>query len=201
MQALSLPVALSSDNDRLVARAAAGDERAVNLLYYTHVAQVNRLTLRLTGDEELAQECTQLTFSRAFERLATFRGDALFGTWLHRVAINVTLGEMRKVRRFRRVEQDLDLAAEREAGSREADPMLRTRILRALEALPDKLRAVVLLHDVEGYTHQEIGATLDIACGTSKARLWHARTRLRPLLKQCAREYGLRGDRHDADQP
>jgi RNA polymerase sigma-70 factor, ECF subfamily len=192
MHASSSPVVPSSDVDRLVARAAAGDERAATVLYDAHVAQVHGLTLRLTGDEELARECTQLAFSRAFERLATFRGESAFGTWLHRVTINVTLGQMRKVRRSRRMEQDLDLATDREAGQKEGDPMLRTRITDALDALPDPLRAVVVLHDVEGYTHQQIGAVLDIASGTSKARLSHARTRLRTLLDGCAREYALR---------
>lgn len=183
----------SPHTDGLIDRVLAGDERAARALYDAHRQRAYGLALRLTGDEELARECTQQAFTRAFLRLSSFRRDSSFATWLHRVTVNTALSQLRQLRRSRATEQDLDvdvdlcLAARPAPGER--DPMLRERIRQALDTLPDSFRVVVLLHDVEGFTHEEIGKVLDIASGTSKARLSRARARLRLLLAGCAREY------------
>lgn len=174
---------------KAVARARAGDPRAIRELYDTHVERVYRVVLRLASDPEIAAECTQQAFTRAFRSLDAFRGDAAFGTWLHRVAVNVTLTRLRQVRRIREVERELDPAVTGSIAPRDVDPMLQRRIEVALSALPDGYRAVVVLHDVEGFTHEEISGILDIATGTSKARLSRARARLRSTLAGCAREY------------
>jgi RNA polymerase sigma-70 factor, ECF subfamily len=178
------------DRPGLIDRARAGDPRAERALYDAHVDRLFRLAFRLTGDEELATEYTQQAFTRAFRSLHTFRGDASFSTWLHRVTVNVTLSGLRKDRRRREVEQELETVAPPAAPpARPSDPMLRQRIEDALESLPGLYREAVVLHDIRGYTHDEISSMLAIPSGTSKARLSRARARLRPLLAGCALEY------------
>jgi len=174
-----------------VSRALAGDGQAERALYETHVDRVYGLALRMTRDEDLAREYTQEAFTRAFRRLDTFRGDSSFGTWLHRVTVNVTLSGLQKVRRTRAVEQDLDVAAPAltHACRLDSDPMLRRRLRDALGSLPELYRVVVVMHDLEGFTHEQIGQSLNIPAGTSKARLSRARARLRPLLSECALDY------------
>lgn len=180
----------TDDQAGLIDRARAGDPRAERALYDAHVDRLFRLAFRLTGDEELAREYTQQALTRAFRSLHTFRGDASFGTWLHRVTVNVTLSGSRKDKRRREVEQELGTAARWAApASRPGDPMLRHRIEAALESLPELYREAVVLHDIQGYTHDEIASILAIPPGTSKARLSRARARLRPLLASCALEY------------
>jgi RNA polymerase sigma-70 factor, ECF subfamily len=174
---------------QLIARARAGDAAAERALYDAHVGRIYRLTLRLAGDEELAQEFTQQTLTRAFRSLHTFRGDASFSTWLHRVAVNVTLSGLRRLRRRRDVELDLEVGAPPGDNPRDSDPMLRQRIQEALDSLPDLYRQAVVLHDVQGFTHEEIAGILNIPAGTSKARLSRARARLRPMLAACAFDY------------
>jgi RNA polymerase sigma-70 factor, ECF subfamily len=174
---------------RLIPRILEGDGEAARALYDAHYPGVYRLALRLTGDGELAAECVQQAFFRAFLRLETFRGEAAFGTWLYRVAVNVALTELKKLRRTREREEGLDPDVVEGPHPPDRDPMLARRIRRALTALPDGYRVVVVMHDIQGLTHAEIGAVLGIATGTSKARLSYARARLRTLLAQCALEY------------
>jgi RNA polymerase sigma-70 factor, ECF subfamily len=180
---------MKPDAAALIERVLNGEERAARALYDAHADRVYRLAYRLTGEEELARECTQQAFCRAFLRLGTFRGEAAFGTWLYRVTVNMTMGRLRQVGRSRQMEQELDPAAVAGVPPRDHDPMLRARLQEALAALPEPFRLVVVMHDVEGFTHEEIGRVLGIAAGTSKARLSRARARLRPLLAGCAREY------------
>lgn len=181
--------ATASHAGSLIARALSGDARAQGALYQEHVDRVYRLVFRLTGDEDQALEYTQQAFTRAFLRLSTYRGDASFATWLHRVAVNVTLSGLRKARRSQEVEQKLQAVAPRSHSPRPGDPMLRQRIAEALDALPAVYRDAVVLHDIHGYTHDEIASILDIPSGTSKARLSRARARLRPMLAGCALDY------------
>jgi RNA polymerase sigma-70 factor, ECF subfamily len=179
----------ASQPEPLIARALAGDARAERALYQAYVDRIYRLVIRLTGDEDLALEYTQQAFTRAFLRLSTYRGDSSFATWLHRVAVNVTLSGLRKTRRSQEVEQKLQSVAPRSHTPRPGDPMLRRRIAEALDALPALYREAVVLHDIQGYTHDEIASILDIPAGTSKARLSRARARLRPMLAGCALDY------------
>ncbi|MGH7674286.1 MAG: RNA polymerase sigma factor [Gemmatimonadales bacterium] len=173
----------------LIARVRAGDGGAERALYDAHVERVYRLAYRLAGDYDLARDFTQEVFIRAFGRLHTFRGEAAFSAWLHAVAVSVALGGLRKLKRVRARETDLRGAA-RVVSGRAAEPDLKDRLARAIDALSHGHRAVFVMHDVEGYTHEEIGAILGVAIGTSKARLSRARAQLREVLADFAEERG-----------
>jgi len=136
----------------------------------------------------LAQDFTQDTFVRAFDQLSRFRGEAAFGTWIHRIAVTVTLNGMRKVKRLRERETALDDDAGLGTVSHRADPDLRSRIAMAIDALPEGTRMTLIMHDIEGYTHAEIAESLGIAEGTSKSRLFDARGKLRLALAAFVKE-------------
>ena len=174
---------------QLVARAVAGDLAAQRLIYDQHVDRVYRLAYRLAGDEELARDFTQETFVRAFDRLPTFRGDSALGTWLHAIGVSVALNGLRKVKRLRQRETGLDDALTVGVTVRRAEPDLKERLARAIDALPDGYRTVFVMHDVEGYTHEEIAAALGVQPGTSKAQLFRARAKLRVALADFAGEW------------
>ncbi|MEO7454699.1 MAG: RNA polymerase sigma factor [Gemmatimonadaceae bacterium] len=168
---------------QLVERCLAGDRSAERALYDAHVDRVYRLAFRLAGDADLAQDFTQETFIRAFDRLGQYRGDASLATWLHTIATSVSLNGMRSVTRLRTRNTSLDDAGELPAaGTRRAPHDLREKLHAAIDALSVKLRPVFVMHDVEGYTHDEIGTALGIPVGTSKARLFDARAKLRAAL-------------------
>ncbi len=177
------------DERDVVAQVRAGDAVAERRLYDAHVDRIYRLAYRLAGDDDLAQDLTQETFIRAFERIEGFRGEAAFGTWLYAIATTVILNGLRKVKRFRRREADLDDAAGIGGSSREAEPDLKQKLTKAVDDLPPKYRTVFVMHDVEGYTHEEIGAALGVPPGTSKAQLSRARARLREALAEFAGEW------------
>jgi RNA polymerase sigma-70 factor (ECF subfamily) len=173
----------------LIERAAAGDQRAFRTLYDDHVDRVYRLACRLAGEEELARDFTQEAFVRAFERLDQYRGDAAFSTWLHAIAVSVSLNGLRKAKRHRGRERSLEDAGPLASPVRRPEPDLRQRLRRAVDALPELYRTVFLMHDLEGYRHKEIAAALGVAVGTSKARLFRARAKLRELLGEEMEEY------------
>ena len=177
------------DETGLIARVRQGDAVAERELYETHVDRVYRLAYRMAGDEVLAQDITQDTFIRAFDRIHDFRGDSAFGTWLHAVGNSVALNTLRKVKRFRARETDLDEARLVGSGGGDAEPDLRDRLRRAIDDLPDKYRVVFLMHDVEGFKHREIADTLGMQVGTSKAQLSRARAKLRESLAEFAQEW------------
>lgn len=173
-------------NEReLLTRAQAGDPVAERAIYDTHVDRVYRLAFRLAGDAELAKEFTQDAFIRAFERLGTFRGDSALSTWLHAITVSVALNGLRKVRRLKR-EVQLEHAESLGSDRPRSDPLLRQRLDAAIDKLPTGYRTVFVMHDVEGFTHEEIGAALGIEVGTSKAQLFRARARLRERLADLA---------------
>ncbi len=174
----------------LISRARSGDPAAQRRLYDQHVDRVYRLSFRLAGDDELARDFTQETFIRAFQRLGDFRGDSAFGTWLHTIGVSVALNGLRKVKRLRTRETVMDEAALSVGTTRrEAEPDLKERLARAIDALPPGYRTVFVMHDVEGYTHEEIGTALGVQAGTSKAQLFRARARLREALADFAGEW------------
>ena len=177
------------DEPELIGRARAGDPAAERALYDAHVDRVYRLAYRLAGDDELARDFTQETFIRAFQRLDSFRGEARLSTWLHAIATSVAMNGLRKVKRFRTRETALEAADAVAVGRRTAEPDLKVRLHAAIDALPLKYRTVVVLHDVEGYTHEEIAATLNVEVGTSKAQLSRARAKLREALADFAGEW------------
>ena len=171
------------DDAELIAGARAGDRLAARRLYDRHAPRVYRLIYRSVGDEELAREYTQDTFVKAFQRLDQYRGESAFSTWLHSVAMSMLFTGLRRLRRIRARELDLETATSVASGSEgEGDPHLRDRLQAELERLPVRLRMPVVLHDIEGFTHREIGEMLAIPEGTSKARLAEARMRLREAL-------------------
>jgi RNA polymerase sigma-70 factor (ECF subfamily) len=173
----------------LIARVVAGDRLAARELYDAHVERVFRLAFRLTGETELARELTQESFVRAFAQLGRFRGESALSTWLHRVTISVVSNAMRKVKRFRARETDLDEAGLISVESRVADPDLREKLHRAIDELPEIYRTTFVMHDVEGYTHEEIASVLGVAEGTCKSRLSVARAQLREKLAPFAKEW------------
>ncbi|HEV8264474.1 MAG TPA: sigma-70 family RNA polymerase sigma factor [Gemmatimonadales bacterium] len=177
------------DERDLINRVRAGDGAAERALYDAHVDRVYRLAYRLAGDDALAQDFTQETFIRAFERLGAFRGESALSTWLHAITTSVVLNGLRKVKRFRQREADLDDAHGVSGARREAEPDLKVRLNRAIDALPEGYRTVFVMHDVEGYTHEEIGAALGVETGTSKAQLSRARAKLREALADFAGEW------------
>ena len=174
----------------LIARVRAGEPAAERELYDAHVDRVYRLAYRLSGDDDLARDITQDAFIRAFERLNEFRGEARLSTWLHTIAMSVALNTLRKVKRLRR-EVDLEEGMGEAGTKREAEPDLKQRLAAAIDALPEGYRAVFVMHDVEGYTHEEIGGALGVETGTSKAQLSRARAKLRDALAEFAGEWAV----------
>jgi RNA polymerase sigma-70 factor (ECF subfamily) len=178
-----------ADDLRLARAAAKGDARAFEQLYKRHVNRIYGLCWRLVnGDEKRADQATQDAFVRAWEKLDSFRGDSQFSTWLHRLTVNLVLGEYRLLRRW--VAFD-DLSSEIGDGQDEIavddHPQqrvgLRMDLERALAKLPPGARSVLLLHDVEGYQHDEIAELTGIAVGTSKAQLHRARKLMKEWLQ------------------
>lgn len=176
-------------NDReLIGRVLAGDPSAERALYDAHVDRVFRLAYRMAGDLDRAQDYVQETFIRAFQRLDDFRGESALSTWLCSIAISITLNGLRKTRRANEREVGLDDAPQVGASSREAEPDLKERLSRAIDDLPKGYRTVFVMHEVEGYTHDEIAEVLGVRPGTSKAQLFRARAKLRVALADFARE-------------
>ena len=171
----------------LISRVLAGDPSAERALYDAHVDRVFRLVYRMAGDMDRAQDYTQETFIRAFSRLNGFRGDAALSTWLGSIAISVTLNGLRKVRRQNERELDLDDFTPGHTPP-QAEPDLKVRLTQAIDNLPEGYRAVFVMHDVEGYTHEEIATSLGVHPGTSKAQLFRARARLREALADFAKD-------------
>jgi RNA polymerase sigma-70 factor (ECF subfamily) len=166
----------------LVRRAQAGDPEAFGALYRQHVGKVHALCLRLSGESGAAEDLTQDVFIRAWESLSSFRGESALGSWLHRLAVNVFLGERRAAgRRERRVVPVADPAL-LERGGDALSPGTRLDLEQAIAALPERARLVFVLHDIEGYQHEEIATMSGMATGTSKAQLFRARRLLRAAL-------------------
>lgn len=166
----------------LIQRIQRGDASAERQLYDAHVDRVYRLAFRMTGDADLAEDATQDTFIRAFGRLQDFRGEGAFGGWLHRIATTVVLGHLRKRKRVQNREARVEDVAVVAGAGRSGDPLLRRSIDRAVDELDDNHRLVFVMHDMEGYTHQEIATAMGTPVGTAKARLSRARGKLRELL-------------------
>lgn len=162
----------------LVARARGGDVRAFEALYRRHAGSIHATCRRLAGNAPDAEEFTQKAFVQAWESLPRFRGESGFGTWMHRIAVNVALAHRR---RALREAENLRLAGE-ETASAGGGPDGGMDLERAVATLPDGAREVFVLHDVEGYRHDEIAALTGIAVGTSRAQLHRARSLLRERL-------------------
>ena len=165
------------DESELVLRASRGDVRAFELLYQAHVNRVYALTLRMTGNAGRAEELTQDVFVRAWSRLSSFRGESAFSTWLHRLAANVVLADLRKGKR----RDDLWSPDDGRPPAAVA-PDTRLDLEAAIRTLPPGARQVFVLHDIEGYRHDEIAELAGIAVGTSRAHLHWARRLLKEVI-------------------
>jgi RNA polymerase sigma-70 factor (ECF subfamily) len=166
----------------IVRRAIEGDERAMRQLWHSHRPHVDAIVSRLAGDPDLAQDLAQEVWIQIFRALPSWRGDSKFSTWLHRVAVNRSLNALRRTRRLAAVELPIEeetIAVEPDAGTRS---MLAQSISEAARQLAPGARTVFYLHDVEGYTHEEIACELGITAGGSKSQLFKARAKLRHLL-------------------
>ena len=177
-----LPTTIGVNESELIRAVVRGEPAAERELYDSHVDRVYRLVHRMTGDDELAREFTQDTFIRVFERLKDFRGDSALSTWIHSVAVSVTLNGLRKVKRIRTREVELDPAFEPVGVMEAVEPRMSRRIWKAIDSLSERYRVVFIMHDVEGFTHEEIGAQLRCDTGTSKSQLFRARRALRRML-------------------
>ncbi len=175
---------LSATEERWVEKAQAGDRIAFEQLYLGHRDRIYALCWRLCGgDRALAEDMMQDAFVRAWNKLHLFRGEAKFGTWLHRVTVNVVLSDRRiRLRRVQR-EQPLNEVVERSlVGDRDVYAGLREDLEVAIGKLPERARTVLVLYDIEGYQHKEIAEMTGMAVGSSKAQLHRARKLVREML-------------------
>ena len=182
----------TTDERELIDQARTGDRDAIQALYRRHAGRVLAVVRRLLADEEAAADCAQEVWVRAIRSLPRFRAESSFGTWIHRVSVNVALHARRSRRRRAGHEEAMppDLEVSGSVGPT-GDALLRRRLQVALDRLPDGMRQVLVLHDVEGFTHEEIGSVLGINPGTSKSQLFKARAQMRELLRPVA---GARND-------
>ena len=166
---------------QLIRRACEGDNRAVRALYDRYSPRVYAVVRRIAGDDDLAEDYAQEAWIRAIRALPTFRGEARFSTWLHRIAVNSALQAVRKEKTRRK--REVALPDVIPVPPRIGDTLMQRKLEEALAELPDGMRKVLILHDVEGYTHEEIGAVLGVTSGTSKSQLFKARAKMRRMLK------------------
>ena len=185
-----MPATDEGASARAALPVAARDRVAERALYEQHVDRIFRLALRMTGSAEMAEDLTQDVFMRAFERLHQFRGESGLGTWLHRVAITVILNAIakRKAAAAREVPLESSVLAASRSGAIELD--VRDRVRAAVAQLPEELRVVVLLYDVEGYQHNEIADMMGISAGACRMRLLRAHQLLRTMLPLEREEWG-----------
>ncbi|HUI44175.1 MAG TPA: sigma-70 family RNA polymerase sigma factor [Terriglobia bacterium] len=180
----------AASDAQLVARAQQGDEQAFAALFDLHKRRVYSLCLRMTGDTAEAEDLSQEAFLQLFRKIATFRGESAFSTWLHRLVVNVVLMHLRKKGlqqiSLDEVDTSQDDPVKREYGDddkRLLHSIDRLTLSRAIDALPPGYRAVLVLHDVEGYEHNEIAQILNCSVGNSKSQLHKARLKLRDALR------------------
>ena len=170
------------DERPTIQRAIQGDEAAMRSLWTRHAPHIDAVVRRLVGgDTDLAADVAQEVWIQIFRALPQWRGDSQFGTWAHRIAVNRTLNALRSARRLARVEFEIDESS----ASVEHDSdrtLLAATIEEATAKLSPGARTVFVMHDVEGYTHEEIARELGITAGGSKSQLFKARAKLRRLL-------------------
>jgi RNA polymerase sigma-70 factor (ECF subfamily) len=170
------------DEKLTIQRAIQGDEAAMRSLWSRHAPHIDAVVRRLVGNDlDVAADIAQEVWIQIFRALPQYRGDSQFGTWAHRIAVNRTLNALRKTRRLAKIETEV----EEDSALVEQDServMVMQTIASAAQRLSPGARAVFLLHDVEGFTHEEIAERLGITAGGSKSQLFKARAKLRTLL-------------------
>lgn len=183
-----------------LAQAQAGDHRAFAQIYSQHKRRIYSLCLRMVGSVSEAEDLTQEAFLQLHRKIATFRGESAFSTWLHRMAINVVLMQLRKKGlSLISLDEAMEPAPEERPGRSFGEPDLnltgaidRLALQRAIENLPAGYRLIFVLHDIEGFEHNEIAAMLDCSVGNSKSQLHKARLKLRDELRTHPQEEGRR---------
>ena len=182
-----------------IERAKQGDAEAFETLYDLHRRRVYSLCLRMTANTAEAEDLTQEAFLQLFRKIGTFRGESAFSTWLHRMAVNVVLMRLRK-KGLPLVPLEDTVETEEEGPKKElgapdavlAGSVDRMELQRAVEALPPGYRSIFVLHDVEGYEHNEIATLVGCSIGNSKSQLHKARMKLRELLKTSRAEKAIK---------
>jgi RNA polymerase sigma-70 factor, ECF subfamily len=192
---------------QLIARAQGGDESAFAALYNAHKRRVYSLCLRMTGNTAEAEDLSQEAFLQLFRKISTFRGESAFSTWLHRLAVNVVLMHLRKKGLQQISLDEVDTSqgepVKRDYGDddrRLLGSVDRISLARAIEGLPPGYRTVFVLHDLEGYEHNEIATIMECSVGNSKSQLHKARMKLREWLRQ-NRTRSKAGSQAAADGP
>lgn len=180
---LTSPVVEVDDDAELVRLARQRDQQAFARLYRRHAGRVHALCRRMTGDVPQAEELTQTVFVTLWDKLALFRGESAFTSWLHRLTVNTVLMDFRTTRRREARVFATDDPAGLETPATPPGAGLRLDLEQAIAALPPRARVVFVLHDVEGYTHGEIAALLELETGTTKAQLHRARQLLQEALR------------------
>ncbi len=168
----------------LVRRAQGGDVAAFEQLYREHEGRVYAVCLRMVASVSRAEELTQDVFVRVWQMLVSFRGESAFSSWLHRVAVNVVLADIRSTQRYQQRVTTID---DLESYDHETLPFNSGESIdleTAMARLPKQARAIFVLHDIEGYRHEEIAKSMGLAVGTTKAQLHRARKLLREVLEQ-----------------
>ena len=185
------PASKAATETQVIARAQRGDEEAFAALFETHKRRVYSLCLRMTGNTAEAEDLTQEAFLQLFRKISTFRGESAFSTWLHRLAVNVVLMHLRRKglqqTSLDEVDTSQDEPVKRDYGSddrRLTGSVDRIGLQKAIGDLPPGYRTVFVLHDVEGYEHNEIAEIMKCSVGNSKSQLHKARMKLRERLRQ-----------------
>jgi len=191
----------------LIRLAQQGDAAAFERLYKTHSRRVYSLCLRMLGNTAEAEDLTQEAFLQLFRKIGTFRGESAFSTWLHRLAVNVVLMKLRK-KSGKEASLEQITEPDEESGTprrdfggpdlRLAGSLDRVNLQRAVDQLPPGYKSVFVLHDVQGYEHNEIAHMMGCSIGNSKSQLHKARMRLRDLLQEVVRDKA-REDRRIAE--
>lgn len=185
------PATAATDDATLIAACRRGEQRAMEALYHQYKRRVFGLVHRIVGVAD-AEEVAQDVFVRVYRGLGSFRGDSALGTWIYRLAVNAALSHVaRRGRRSEVGDEELERVAAPPAAER--DPRMSARVEAALTQLPAGYRAILVLHDIEGLSHEECAAILSCRVGTSKSQLHKARARMRDLLGPAvAAERGIR---------
>jgi RNA polymerase sigma-70 factor (ECF subfamily) len=195
---VATPVESSEVSEKqAICRAQQGDAGAFECLYRLHSRRVYSLCLRMVGNAAEAEDLTQEAFLQLFRKIATFRGESAFSTWLHRLSVNVVLMRLRKKSMAETSLEEVTEPDEESGGPRRdfgapdlrlSGSIDRLNLQRAVEQLPPGYKSVFVLHDVQGYEHNEIAEIMGCSIGNSKSQLHKARMRLRELLHEALRQ-------------
>ncbi len=170
------------DESELIRKAQKGNSEAFEWLYQRHVRRIYALCLRMVSDPSRAEDLTQDVFVRLWKQLGSFRHESAFTTWMHRLAVNVVVSDIRSTKRRDSRVVHTDTLEDFEREVKEAMPETRMDLEKAIAALPAGAKEMLVLHDIEGYRYREIAEMLEVAEGTVKSQISRARRLLREVL-------------------